>query len=116
VLLQLQQGGNFAYFAWFGEPRECNFSCNKVGILPTSPGLVSPGLYTHQTRQSGQNSHLVAAEVTLPRLQSEINVALFIFESHFFLTNINNLCFMVKFIDKAIVINLKMYINERKRF
>ena len=46
VLLQLQQGGNFALFTWFGEPRECNFSCNQVGILPSSLGLVSRGSVT----------------------------------------------------------------------
>jgi len=28
----------------------------------------------------------------------------------------NNLCFMVKVIDKAIVINVKIYKNERKWF
>ena len=64
----------------------------------------------HQTRQSGQNSHLISTEVALPQLQSEIKVALFLFASHSFLANI--LRFMVKLIDKAIVINGK-YIRIR---
>jgi hypothetical protein len=44
---------------------------------------------------------LYRAEVTLPQLQSEIKVALFLFASHSFLAN--NLRFMVKLIDKAMV-------------
>jgi hypothetical protein len=48
----------------------------------------------HQTRWSGRNSRPISAEVALPRLQSEIKVALFIFASHSFLAN--NLRFMVK--------------------
>ena len=57
---------------------------------------------------------LVSAEVALPRLQGEIKVALFLFASHSFLANY--LRFMVKLIDKAIVINVKIHKNERKRF
>ena len=48
----------------------------------------------HQTRQSERNSRPISAEVALPRLQSEIKVALFLFASHSFLAN--NLRFMVK--------------------
>ena len=68
----------------------------------------------HQTRRSGRNSRPISAEVTLPRLQSEIKVALFLFASHSFLAN--SLRFMVKLIDKAIVINGKIHKNKRKRF
>ena len=60
--------------------------------------------------QSGRNS----AEVALPGLQSEIKAALFLFACHPFLAN--NLCFMVKQIDKAILINVKIHRNERKGF
>jgi hypothetical protein len=49
----------------------------------------------------------------LPQLQSEIKVALYLFASHSFLANY--LRFMVKLIDKAIVINVKIHKNERKR-
>ena len=59
----------------------------------------------HQTRWSGRNCRPISAEIALPRLQSEIKVALFLFASISFLAN--NLHFMVKLIDKAIVINLK---------
>ena len=55
-----------------------------------------------------------SAEVALPWLQSEIKVALFLFASHSFLANY--LRFMVKLIDKAIVINVKIHKNERKGF
>jgi len=64
--------------------------------------------------RSGRNCRPVSAEVALPRLQSEIKYALLLFASSSFLTN--NLCFMVKLIDKAIVINLKMHKNEKKGF
>jgi hypothetical protein len=67
----------------------------------------------HQTRRSGHNSHPISAKVVLPGLQSEIKVALFLFASRSFLAN--NLCFMVKLIEKAIVINVKIQMNERKR-
>jgi hypothetical protein len=66
----------------------------------------------HQTRWSGRSSHPISAEITLPRLQSEIKVALFLFASRSLLAN--NLHFMVKVIDKAIVINVIIYKNERK--
>ena len=46
--------------------------------------------------------------------KSEINVALFLFASRSFLAN--NLRFMVKIIDKAIIINGKIHNNKRKRF
>jgi hypothetical protein len=49
----------------------------------------------------GEILSLVSAEVALPRLQSEIKVALFLFASHSFLAN--NLRFMVKLIVKTIV-------------
>ena len=65
----------------------------------------------HQTRR---NSRPISAEVALPRLQSEIKVALFLFASHSFLAN--NLRFMVKLIVKTIVINGKIHKNKRKRF
>jgi len=69
----------------------------------------------HQTRRSGRNSRPISAEVALPGLQSEIKVALFLFSvfaSHSFLANY--LRFMVKLIDKAILINVKIHKNERK--
>ena len=65
----------------------------------------------HQTRR---NSSPISAEVALPRLQSEIKVALFLFASHSFLAN--NLRFMVKLIVKTNEINGKIYKNKRKRF
>ena len=69
----------------------------------------------HQTRRSGRNSRPISAEVALPRLQSEIKVALFLFASHSFLAN--NFRFMVKLIGKTIVINGKIHNNnKRKRF
>jgi hypothetical protein len=52
--------------------------------------------------------------LALYRLQSEIKVALFLFESHSFLAN--NLRFMVKLIVKTIVINGKIHKNKRERF
>jgi hypothetical protein len=64
-----------------------------------------PGV--HQTRRSGRNSRPISAEVDLPRPQSEIKVTMFLFASH---------SFMVKLIDKAIVINVKIHKNERKGF
>ena len=66
----------------------------------------------HQTRRSGRNSRPISAEVALPRLQSEIKVAWFLFASHSFLAN--NLRFMVKLIVKTIVINGKIHKNKRK--
>jgi hypothetical protein len=48
--------------------------------------------------------------IALPRLQSEIKVTLFLFASHSFLANY--LHFMVKLIDKAIVINVKIHKNH----
>jgi hypothetical protein len=35
----------------------------------------------HQTKQSGQNSCPLLAEVAFPRLLSEVKIALFLFES-----------------------------------
>ena len=61
----------------------------------------------HQTRRSGRNSCPLSAEVDLLRPQSEIKVTMFLFASH---------SFMVKLIDEAIVINLKIHKNERKGF
>ena len=68
----------------------------------------------HRSRRSGQSSRPISAEVALPRLQSEIKVAFFLFASHSFLAN--NLRFMKKLIVKTIVINGKMHKNKRKRF
>ena len=65
----------------------------------------------HQTRR---NSHPISAEVALPQLQSEIKVVQFLFASHSFLAN--NLRFMVKLIDKTIVIIGKIHKNKRKWF
>jgi len=70
----------------------------------------------HQTRWSGRSSRPISAEIALSRLQNgqnEIAVALFPFASRSFLAN--NLRFKVKVIDKAIVINIKIHKNERKR-
>jgi hypothetical protein len=50
----------------------------------------------HQTRRSGRHFRPISAEIALPRLQSEIKVALFLFASRSFLAN--NLRFMVKLI------------------
>jgi flagellar biosynthesis protein FlhB len=57
------------------------------------------------------SSYSLSTEVTLPRLQSEIKVALFLFASHSFLAN--NLRFMVKLTDKTIG---NIYQNKMKRF
>ena len=51
-----------------------------------------------RAHQTGRNSRPISAEVALPRLHSEIKVALFLFASHSFLAN--NLRFMVKLIVK----------------
>ena len=67
----------------------------------------------HQTRQSEWNFCPISAEITLPWLQSKPKVSLLRFTSPSFLAN--NLHFMVKLIDKAIVINVKIHKNERKR-
>jgi len=64
----------------------------------------------HQTKQSGRNSSPISAEVALPRLQSKIKFALFLSASRSFLEN--NLHFMVKLIDKSIVINGKIHKNK----
>jgi hypothetical protein len=69
---------------------------------------------THQARRSRRNSRPISVEVALPRLQSEIKVALFLFACHSFLAN--NLRFMVKLIVKRIVINRKIHKNKRNRF
>ena len=61
----------------------------------------------HQTRRSGREFRPISAEVALPRLQSEIKVTLFLFASRSLLAN--DLRLMVKVIDKAIVINVKIY-------
>ena len=68
----------------------------------------------HQTRQSGRNCRPISAEVALPCLQSEIKAVLFWFASRLFLAN--NLRFLIKLIDKAIVINGKIHKNKRKKF
>ena len=51
----------------------------------------------HQARQSGRNSSPISAEVALPRPQSKIKVAMFLFASRSFLAN--NLRFMINLID-----------------
>jgi hypothetical protein len=60
--------------------------------------------------RSWRNSRPISAEIALPQLQSEIKVALFLFASRSFLAN--NLHFMIKLIDKAIVINVKIIMRE----
>ena len=45
----------------------------------------APDSRAHQTRRSWRNSRSISAEVALPRLQSEIKVAWFLFASQFFL-------------------------------
>jgi hypothetical protein len=60
--------------------------------------ICAPSSRAHQTRRSRRNSRPMSAKVALPRLQSEIKVALFLFASHSFLAN--NLRFMVKLIVK----------------
>ena len=83
-------------------------------ILPReSNSKVMKSFRAHQTRWSGRSSRPISAEIALPWLQSEIEVALFPFASCSFLAN--NLRFKVKLIDKAIVINVKIHKNERKR-
>ena len=52
----------------------------------------------------------MSAKVAIPRLQSEIKVALFLFASQSFLAN--NLRFMVKLIVKTIVINGQICTDE----
>jgi hypothetical protein len=67
-----------------------------------------------QTWRSWQSSPLILVEVALPQLKIEIEVALFLFASRSFLAN--NFRFMVKLIDKAVIIHVKIHKNERKRF
>ena len=67
-------------------------------------GLTKPG---EVGEILGRNSRPISAEVALPRLQSEIKVTLFLFASRSLLAN--DLRLMVKVIDKAIVINVKIY-------
>jgi ERCC4-related helicase len=60
--------------------------------------------------------NFISAEIALPRLQSEIKVALFLFASRSFLAN--HMRFMIKLIGKAIaliVINVNIHNNKRKR-
>ena len=64
---------------------------------------------SRQAKRGGRNSRPTSDEVAL-RLQSEIKVALYLFENHSFLAN--NFRFMIKMIDKTIVINGK-YIRIR---
>jgi hypothetical protein len=103
------------------QSRESDFSQYRARISPdlVSPGYLGPGLnllvgfqhsllyiqiYNCQNRfikkNKTRNSCPILAEVALPRLQSEIKVAMFLFASHSFL--VNNLRFMIKLIDKAI--------------
>ena len=75
----------------------------------------------YQTRQSGWNSLpmsniiIISYQLKLHSLNSEtkLNSPCFFFASRCFLAN--NVHFMVKLIDKAIVINVKIHKNERKR-
>ena len=90
------------------------WNLSKLNLLGTSFCVRNRQVRGHQSRQSGWNSRPISAEVALPRLQSEIKVALSLFASHSFLANY--LHFMVKLIDKAIVINVKIHKNERKGF
>ena len=82
-----------------------NATFNNISVI-----LWRSILLLEETGVPGENHRLIA----LPQLQSEIKVTLFLFASHSFLAN--NLRFMVKLIDKAIVINGKIHKNERKRF
>ena len=79
---------------------------NKILILTTctSSWLTKPG-------EVGKIITLFRL-VAFPRHLSEIKVT-FLFASRSFLTT--NLCLMVKLIDKAIVINVKIHRNERER-
>jgi hypothetical protein len=90
-----------------------NFLLNKTKLTRKKKAGWESEWRAHQTRRSGRSSRPISAEIVLPWLQSEIKVALFLFASRSFLSN--NLCFMVKVIDKAIVINVKIHKNERKR-
>ena len=83
--------------------RYCASSTNKTDCH------IIAEIRAHQTRWSGRYSRPMSAEIALSWLQSEINVASFLFASRFFLAN--NLCFMVNLIDKAIVINVKIHKN-----
>ena len=73
-------------------------------------------LITGLTKPGKVDKIFALYQLKLPSLDSqlEIKVALLLFASRSFLAN--NLCFMVKLIDKAIVINVKMYKNKRKGF
>ena len=73
----------------------------------------SSKVHVNRAHQTGRSSRPISAEIALPWLQSEIVVALLTFASRSSLAN--NLHFKVKVIDKAIVINVKIHKNERKR-
>ena len=90
------------------------------GFLHDITDIVESGIKHHkpnprapQTWRSGRNCHSISTEVAGPLLQSEIKVALFLFASRSFLANY--LRFMIKLIDKAIVINVKIQKNERNK-
>jgi hypothetical protein len=59
----------------------------------------------HQIRLSGRHPRPISTEIALPRLQSEIKVAPFF---------ANNLHFMVKLIDKAIVLCNQFKIHKKR--
>ena len=78
-------------FIWFDVIlyRFCSFVIPYItGIFPIPKSVIDwkistdyGNLRAHQTRRSGWNSRPISAEVTLPRFQSEIKVALFLFAS-----------------------------------
>ena len=79
------------------------FTCSSY---VETPGLTKPG-------EVGEVLALYWLKSLSPDYKAKL-VALFLFASHSFLTN--NLRFMVKLIDKTIVINGKIHKNKRERF
>jgi hypothetical protein len=63
-----------------------------------------------QGSQTKLNFRHVLAEVALPQLKRKIQVVLFPFASRSFLAN--NLCFLAKFIEKAMLVVVKMHIQS----
>ena len=67
------------------------------------------GLRAHEIGKVGKIVTFFSVEVT-SLLQSEMKVTLLLLESRFFL--LSNLCFGVKFLNKATIIVIKMHKNE----
>ena len=78
------------------------YACDVQALACVHSGLTKPG-------EGGE----ILALFQLMLLFLDSKVPLFLFASHSFLANY--LHFMVKLIDKAIVINVKIHKNERKR-